>query len=75
MVCGTLLKDDGEHAEVLVGGCSACGGNVRLVGQGEQIVQFAQWFRCLDCKGLYMFRRGDLVPTKPRNGFEEFTQF
>lgn len=73
--CGRLWKDDDEHAEHLDNGCDKCGGALRLVGQGEQLVQGADWFRCLDCKQLYMRRRGEIVRTKPRSGFAEFTKF
>lgn len=73
--CGKLLKDDAEHSAIFASGCTKCGGDLRLVGQGERIVEYAQWFRCLSCHALYMYRRGDIVPTKPRTGFEEFTAF
>jgi hypothetical protein len=36
------------------------------------MVEFAQWYRCIGCSGLYMNRRGEIVETKPRNGFDEF---
>ncbi len=73
--CGKLLKDDGDHARAIVAGCASCGGDLRLVGQGERLVQNAEWYRCLACKRLYMKRRGEIVETKPRSGFEEFTRF
>jgi predicted nucleic acid-binding Zn-ribbon protein len=73
--CGALLKDDEEHAPVLTNGCPDCGGSMRLVGKGERMVEFAKWFRCLSCRRLYMDRRGEIVSTQPRSGFEEFTQF
>ena len=73
--CGLLLKDDEAHALVLAGCCEACGGDLRLVGQGERMVENAQWFRCLGCEALYMKRRGEIVETKPRAGFVEFTEF
>jgi hypothetical protein len=69
--CGKLLKDDAEHAEEIADGC-ACGGTLRLVGKGERMVEFAEWYRCLDCRTLYMKRRGELVETKERSGFAEF---
>jgi phage FluMu protein Com len=71
--CGKLLKDDAEHSESIDSGCPKCGGNLRLVGQGERMVEHAQWFRCLACEQLYMKRRGEIVETKPRSGFVEFT--
>jgi hypothetical protein len=72
--CGRLWKDDPDHAEQLAAGCEACGGDLRLVGKGERMVEGADWFRCLSCKALYMRRRGEVVPTKPRSGFAEFTE-
>jgi hypothetical protein len=71
--CGELLKDDAAHAPEIADGCAACGGDLRLVGKGDRIVENAEWYRCLGCKQLYMKRRGELVETKPRSGFEEFT--
>lgn len=72
--CGRLLKDDAEHAEEIPNGCLACAGTLRLVGRGERMVEFAMWFRCLKCRALFMRRRGELVPTKPRSGFAEFAE-
>jgi predicted RNA-binding Zn-ribbon protein involved in translation (DUF1610 family) len=69
--CGQLWRDDEEHADHLTGDCS-CGGTLRLVGKGEQRVEFADWFRCLDCRKLYMRRRGEVVETGERSGFAEF---
>jgi len=73
--CGKLWKDDPEHAETIGEGCPSCGGDLRLVGQGERMVEHAQWFRCLGCGRLYMKRRGEVVPTKARAGFDEFAAF
>jgi hypothetical protein len=73
--CGRLWKDDSEHAPTLSGACSACQGDLRLVGKGERMVEHAEWYRCLACKRLYMRRRGELVETKPRSGFDDFTRF
>jgi hypothetical protein len=73
--CGKLLKDDSDHSPVLPGGCGACGGDLRMVGKGERMVENAEWYRCLGCSRLYMRRRGEVVETKPRSGFEEFTRF
>lgn len=70
--CGLLLRDDEEHAPRLTSGCPSCFGDLRLVGKGEQIVEFAKWYRCESCSGLFMRRRGETVPTKPRTGFLEF---
>lgn len=71
--CGKLLKDDAAHAPKIVGGCPACEKDLRLVGKGDRIVEHAEWYRCLGCKQLYMKRRGEIVETKPRSGFDEFT--
>lgn len=73
--CGKLWKDDARHAEIIESGCPKCSGDLRLVGLGERMVEHAKWFRCLKCEQLYMKRRGEIVETKPRNGFEEFTTF
>ncbi len=73
--CGRLWKDDDKHAEELVDECAECGGTLRMVGKGEQRVEGADWFRCLDCKSLFMRRRGEVVPTQNRSGFDEFTEF
>lgn len=73
--CGRLWKDDPDHAASVEAGCPACGGDLRLVGQGERMVQNARWYRCLSCSALYMERRGELVETRERSGFAEFTRF
>lgn len=70
--CGSLWRDDAAHAAHIEHGCEACGGDLRLVGAGERMVEFAKWYRCLSCEALYMRRRGETVPTKPRTGFLEF---
>jgi hypothetical protein len=46
-----------------------------MVGRGERMVENAEWYRCLSCERLFMKRRGEIVETKPRAGFEEFTRF
>jgi hypothetical protein len=73
--CGRLWKDDPEHSEIRPNGCPSCGEDLWLVGAGDPSVGRARWFRCRGCMRLYMFRRGELVETKPRSGFEEFTRF
>jgi len=74
--CGKLLKDDEEHAPALAGACHDCRGDLRMVGRGDSPnVGDANWYRCLACQQLYMHRRGELVKTGARTGFEEFTQF
>ncbi len=73
--CGLLLKDDPAHATEIDRGCAACGGTLRLVGKGERMVEHAEWYRCLSCQRLFMKRRGEVVETRPRAGFEEFTRF
>ena len=70
--CGKLWRDDYEHAEKRPSACPICSGDLRLVGLGERIVEFAKWYRCSDCGGLFMRRRGEIVGTKPRSGFAEF---
>lgn len=73
--CGRLWKDDEAHAPTKASGCLDCGGNLRMVGKGDSpSVGGANWYRCLACKGLFMHRRGELVPTQPRTGFAEFTE-
>lgn len=71
--CGRLWRDDDEHGEVREGGCLTCQGDIKLVGRGESIVEFARWYRCKKCSELFMFRRGELVVTGPRSGFAEYT--
>lgn len=73
--CGKLLKDDAAHAAVLRKECRQCAGDLRLVGKGERMVEFAEWYRCLSCAQLYMKRRGEMVETRPRSGFSEFAEF
>ncbi|MCB0927076.1 MAG: hypothetical protein KDB70_03955 [Mycobacterium sp.] len=70
--CGKLWRDDLEHAELRLAECQSCGGDLQLVGLGERIVEFAKWYRCQECGELFMRRRGEIVPTKPRSGFAEF---
>lgn len=36
------------------------------------MVQNAVWLRCRACSKLWMKRRGELVETKPRSGFERY---
>jgi len=69
--CGKLWRDD-DHAERLEAACPNCNGDLRLVGLGERLVEFAKWYRCANCDGLFMRRRGEIVETKPRSGFAEF---
>lgn len=69
--CGKLWRDD-EHAEQLAAQCPSCAGDLRLVGMGERMVEFARWYRCASCEGLFMRRRGEIVETKPRSGFAEY---
>ena len=68
--CGNLWRDD-EHAERLPR-CPSCEGILRLVGMGERMVEFAKWYRCTSCNGLFMRRRGEIVATKPRSGFADY---
>lgn len=71
--CGLLWRDDIEHAELIAEGCPECHGTLSLVGLGESIVEFAKWYRCVNCGALAMKRRGEIVSAKPRTGFSEFT--
>ena len=73
--CGLLLKDDADHATHVEHGCAICGGTLRLVGRGERMVGNAEWYRCLSCERLFMRRRGEVVETGSRSGFDEFTRF
>lgn len=69
--CGNLWRDDQEHAPRIEAGCPTCAGDLQLVGDGSHMVEYAKWFRCKQCSGLFMKRRGEVVPTKPRTGFAE----
>jgi hypothetical protein len=71
--CGKLLRDCSEHNPAEPASCPNCRGSLRVVGIGNAIVQNAVWLRCLACKALFMRRRGALVPTKPRSGFEKYS--
>ncbi len=73
--CGLLLKDDLEHSTVLSKSCPECIGDLKLVATAAfpSLTGDAKWFRCLSCKALFMWRRKEMVPTKPRSGFNEFT--
>jgi predicted RNA-binding Zn-ribbon protein involved in translation (DUF1610 family) len=71
--CGRLWRDDDAHAEELHGGCLSCGADLRLVGLGEHLVEYARWYRCRVCQTLHMRRRGEIVETRPRSGFDEFS--
>lgn len=71
--CGLLLRDDDAHADEISGACLTCGGTLRLVGVGNNLVQNARWLRCRACSQLHMQRRGEIVMTTPRNGFDEFS--
>jgi predicted RNA-binding Zn-ribbon protein involved in translation (DUF1610 family) len=73
--CGKLLKDDRAHSPSIKAGCPTCSADLRLVGKGERMVEHAEWYRCTECEQLYMKRRGEIVETKPRSGFDEFTVF
>ncbi len=70
--CGRLLRDCIEHNPADVGACPSCDGDLRKVGVGNNLVGNAVWYRCEHCGGYFMHRRGELVETHARNGFEEF---
>ena len=42
--CGLLWRDDDEHAELHADRCPSCDGQLRLVGKGEQVVEWASGF-------------------------------
>lgn len=71
--CGLLWRDDPVHGERLRSVSPCCGADLLLVGKGNAFVGYAKWFRCQSCSGLHMLRRGEIVPTTPRSGFDEFT--
>jgi hypothetical protein len=74
--CGKLWKDDLEHTKLVKRGCPGCSGDIRLVAVGEDpLLSYAIWFRCIACKSLFMRRRGELIATKPRAGFGQYTEF
>ena len=62
---------------VLSKSCAECKGDLKLVATAAiaSLVGDAKWFRCMSCKALFMQRRNEIVPTKPRSGFDEFTKF
>jgi DNA-directed RNA polymerase subunit RPC12/RpoP len=72
-ICGRLFRDDPEHAPIAKNACPRCGGDIRMVGKGDSpTVGDANWYRCLSCGQLLMHRRGEVVPTGSRAGFDEF---
>lgn len=70
--CGELLRDCGAHHQADPSECPKCDGEMRIVGIGSGMVQGAIWLRCLSCKKLFMRRRGEVVETKPRSGFDRY---
>lgn len=72
--CGKLLRENCGHNPMFEEPCVACGASsLVLVGAGTSLVQLAKWYRCSNCRALYMFRRGELVRTGDRAGFKEYT--
>ncbi len=70
--CGKLLRDCAEHNAPIPSDCPNCGAGLVVVGIGNAMVQNAVWLRCRACSKLWMKRRGELVETKPRSGFERY---
>ena len=70
--CGKLLRDCAEHNSPIPPHCPNCGAGLVVVGIGNAMVQNAVWLRCRSCSKLWMKRRGELVETKPRSGFERY---
>lgn len=71
--CGTLLRDDDFHRTIHKQPCSKCGGELRMVAYSvSRMTGDAKWFKCERCGEYYMHRRGELVDTKPRSGFDQF---
>jgi hypothetical protein len=71
--CGKLLRECIEHNPPDPPTCPECSGALRTVGIGNAMVQYAVWLRCGACKKLWMRRRGAVVETKPRAGFDRYT--
>lgn len=72
-VCGELLREDDFHRRVHESSCDKCGGELRLVAYSvTKMTGDAKWFKCEDCSQLFMHRRGELVETQPRGGFDQF---
>lgn len=72
--CGRLLREACGHYPAHTEACSSCSvGSLILVGNGTHTVQLAKWYRCSQCKALFMYRRRELVPAGDRAGFKEFT--
>jgi hypothetical protein len=70
--CGRLLRDCTEHNTPIPPDCPNCGARLVVVGIGNAMVQNAVWMRCRGCSKLWMKRRGELVETRPRSGFERY---
>lgn len=70
--CGKLLRDCAEHNSPIPPDCPNCGARLVVVGNGNAMVQNAVWLRRRACSKLWMKRRGELVETKPRSGFERY---
>ena len=70
--CGKLLRDCAEHNVSIPPECPHCGGSLVVVGIGNGMVRNAIWSRCRVCSKLWMKRRGELVETRPRSGFDRY---
>ena len=71
--CGKLLRDCGEHHRADPRDCPSCRGSLRVVGIGNDMVEHAIWLRCRSCQKLWMRRRGEVVETRPRAGFDQWS--
>jgi phage FluMu protein Com len=70
--CGKLLRECPEHNSPIPPDCPNCGAALVVVGIGNAMVQNAVWLRCRACSKLWMKRRGEVVETRPRSGFERY---
>ena len=70
--CDKLLRDCFEHNVPIPAHCPSCAGALVVVGIGNSMVLNAVWLRCRTCSKLWMKRRGELVETRPRSGFERY---
>lgn len=67
-----VFFDCAEHNASNPPVCPGCGAALVVVGIGNAMVQNAVWLRCRTCSKLWMKRRGEVVETRPRSGFERY---
>jgi hypothetical protein len=72
-ICSKLLRDCAEHNPARKAACLSCKGDLKKVGMGNSLLGGAMWFRCLNCKKYFMFRRNEMVEAQERGGFRIFT--